>query len=81
MGHFETDSHGNMLIVRKPPAPNKKSELVDALGRRVNRSGYLVDEKGNVINKFGDLVVKQQDLDPMSDEIPPEIFDTLFIPQ
>ena len=52
MGHFETDLRGNFVLVKKqgltlPQGDSMKQELeeylVDALGRRVNRRGYLVD--------------------------------------
>ena len=40
MGHFETDLRGNFVLVKKQEL---EEYLVDALGRRVNRRGYLVD--------------------------------------
>lgn len=85
MGHFETDPQGNMVIVKKSQTSNgltPRSELlVDALSRKVNRRGYLVDEKGNVVSKFGEIVVLKEDLDPITDDIPPHLFRELFIPQ
>ena len=65
MGHFETDLRGNFVLVKRQgmvldPATSKEvleEYLVDALGRRVNRRGYLVDVQGNIVSKFGDLVV------------------------
>ena len=85
MGHFETDNYGNMLIVRKSViisgvGGSPREVLVDALGRRVNKRGYLVDENANVINKFGEKVVRKDELDPLTDDIPPPLFQALFIP-
>jgi hypothetical protein len=57
MGHFETDAYGNMVIVKKTTTGGltpRGDELVDALGRRVNKRGYLIDNEGNVVNKFGE---------------------------
>ena len=47
-GIFERDPNGNIL-----PKKNKKGQIVDNLGRRVNEKGYLIDESGNIIDKKG----------------------------
>jgi len=85
MGQFETDNYGNMLIVRKSVVMNgvgrsPREVLVDAMQRRVNKRGYLVDDIGNVVSKFGEKVVAKEDLDPMTEDIPPPLFQALFIP-
>lgn len=54
---------------------------MDGEGRRVNRRGYLIDDNGNVVTRFGDLVVPREELDPATDDIPPELFRSLFIPE
>lgn len=76
-----------MVIVKKAPQPGKFTPrgtsvdvLVDALSRRVNKRGYLVDEKGNIVSKFGEVVVAKEDLDPVTEDIPADIFRELFIP-
>ena len=39
-------------------SPDGKTEwLVDAMGRRVNRQGYLVDDNDNIVNKFGQMII------------------------
>lgn len=76
MGHFETDSFGNMVIVKQ----GLTDTLVDALGRKVNKRGYLIDERGNIISKFGEIVVPKPDIDPVTEDIPAELFRELFIP-
>ncbi len=85
MGLFERDNCGNMLMVRKPvsgaPGHSPRGEvLVDALDRRVNKRGYLVDGAGNVVTRRGDHVLARGELDPMTEDIPPEIFRALFLP-
>ena len=49
MGHFETDAYGKSLIVRQSIiisglGTSPREVLIDALGRRVNKVGYLVDD-------------------------------------
>ena len=46
----------------------KHGNLVDMLGRKVNRKGYLIDEFGNVIDKDGRQIFEQKHLE--NDEIP-----------
>ncbi len=89
MGHFETDLRGNFVLVKRQGMRLDETTgkdvleeyLVDALGRRVNRRGYLVDVIGNIVSKFGDLVVTSDLVDPMTDDIPAELFAELFIPK
>ena len=45
MGEFDIDDMGNFIIIK-----GHKGELLDKLGRRVNRRGYLIDKFGNIIN-------------------------------
>jgi hypothetical protein len=84
MGHFETDLRGNFVLIKKtvPTIEGGLEDfLVDALGRRVNRRGYLIDEKGNIISKYGEIVVIKDLIDPETDDIPAELFAELFIPK
>jgi hypothetical protein len=46
IGLFDTDEHGNLVIIRKAGS----NQLLDKLGRRVNRRGYLIDDQGNVVD-------------------------------
>ena len=79
MGHFETDLEGNFVLIKRL-APNGRDQwVVDALGRRVNRRGYLVDDDDNIVNKYGEVVLGREDLDSETGDIPPDIFADLFI--
>ena len=53
-------------------------DLVDSVGRNVNRSGYLIDNDGNVISKYGEFVLARSELDPLTDDIPALLFAKLF---
>jgi hypothetical protein len=47
LGEFDRDERGNPLILQ-----DKKGELVDKDGNRVNEKGYLIDENtGDVVEK------------------------------
>ena len=81
MGHFETDLEGNFILLKRL-APNGRDQwVVDALGRRVNKRGYLVDDDENIVNKYGELVLQRDDLDSLSGDIPADVFADLFIPK
>jgi hypothetical protein len=81
MGHFETDLEGNFILIKRL-APNCRDQwVVDALGRRVNKRGYLVDDDDNIVNKYGELVLQREDLDSSSGDIPADVFADLFIPK
>ena len=54
---------------------------MEALGRRVNKRGYLVDDEDNIVNKYGELVLQREDLDSSSGDIPADVFADLFIPK
>lgn len=85
MGHFETDKRGNMIIIKRTKVEDASivhgEVLIDALGRRVNKRGYLVDEARNIVSKFGEIVVAHELLDPLTHDIPPHLFQELFIPK
>jgi hypothetical protein len=85
MGHFETDQRGNMIIIKRTKLEDASivhgEVLIDALGRRVNKRGYLIDEARNIVSKFGELVVAYELLDPFTHDIPPQLFQELFIPK
>lgn len=47
LGEFDRDEKGNPLILQ-----DKKGELIDKDGNRVNEKGYLIDERtGDVVEK------------------------------
>lgn len=81
MGHFETDLEGNFVLIKKLSPDGRTEWLVDALGRRVNRRGYLIDDENNIVNKFGEMIIQKDDLDSNSGDIPADVFADLFIPR
>lgn len=58
LGDFEMDPLGNPILDK-----DKKGNLIDRQGKRVNAKGYLIDDKGNVINKNGKVVFEFAILD------------------
>lgn len=56
MGEFERDDHGDFIIVEEG------NTLEDAMGRSVNRKGYLLDQDGNVVNTKGRLMFYANEL-------------------
>ena len=56
-GYFDRDADGEEIIGTKRDA---KGNLVDKLGRRVNKHGFLVDEKGNLVDKRGRVKLNKQ---------------------
>jgi len=52
VGDFEIDNAGNFVIL----TGERPGELVDRLGRQVNRRGYLIDGMGNVVNRNGEII-------------------------
>jgi hypothetical protein len=81
MGHFETDIEGNFVLLKRLSPDGHYEWLVDALGRRVNKRGYLIDDEDNIVNKYGEMVIQRDDLDSDSGDIPADIFADLFIPR
>lgn len=67
IGDFDRDERGHPLILQ-----DKKGELIDKAGHRVNEKGYLVDPKtGNILEKEkGRTVFKADELDERG-ELPP----------
>jgi hypothetical protein len=67
LGDFDRDERGHPLILQ-----DKKGELIDKGGHRVNEKGYLVDPKtGNILEKEkGRTVFKADELDERG-ELPP----------
>ena len=67
LGDFDRDERGHPLILQ-----DKKGELIDKGGHRVNEKGYLVDPKtGNILEKEkGRTVFNAEDLDERG-ELPP----------
>ena len=47
-GNLDKDKNGRPIIKK-----NKKGELVDKKGKKVNKKGFLVDNDGNIVDKFG----------------------------
>ena len=48
MGIFEIDDNGNLII--------DQTMLLDNLGRKVNKNGYLIDKRGNILNQDGEVL-------------------------
>jgi len=67
LGEFDRDERGHPLILQ-----DKKGELIDKEGKRVNEKGYLVDPKnGNIIEKEkSNKVFDADELDERG-ELPP----------
>jgi hypothetical protein len=59
LGSFDIDDHGNIML--------NPEVLLDNLGRKVNKHGYLVDQKGNILNQDGDLMFSFVELDEDGD--------------
>ena len=53
---------------------NKKGELVDRQGRKVNPKGYLLGPNGSIINQAGEQVFNKDMIDPEGDV--PKVFRT-----
>jgi hypothetical protein len=81
IGHFDTDLEGNIILIKRL-APNGRDQwVVDTLGRRVNKRGYLVDDDDNIVNKYGELVLQKDELDSFSGDIPSDVFADFFNPK
>ena len=66
LGDFDRDDKGQPLFLQ-----DKKGELVDKEGSRVNEKGYLVDPKnGDIVQKEGKKVFGNEELDDQG-ELPP----------
>jgi hypothetical protein len=63
IGQLEKDNNGNFI-----PVPDKKGNLCDLKGRRINSRGYLIDEFGNVTDRDGRQIFEKKHLE--GDEIP-----------
>ena len=63
LGQVDKDKNGNIV-----PHADKKGNLVDNTGRRINNKGYLIDEFGNVVDKDGRQIFENKHLE--NQEIP-----------
>lgn len=66
-GYFDRDADGNEIIGTKRDA---NGNLIDKLGRRVNKHGFLVDAKGNLVDKRGRVKLNKQMFEQTGGEIP-----------
>ena len=51
MGEFDKDPRGDIIFEK-----NKKGEMVDKKGRRVNDKGYLINNDGDIVDKKGNKI-------------------------
>ena len=66
LGEFDRDDKGNPMILQ-----DKKGDLVDKDGNRVNEKGYLIDKNGDVVEKEKKRkIFDNNDLDERG-ELPP----------